>query len=428
MKSGLLFLSVLIVFVSLVSGQEISGFGGGEIFIRGDANDDGVIAMDDAIKILDVLFLGRGELNCKDSADTNDDGRVDITDALFLLEFLFLGEAAPPTPFEVAGFDLTLDSELCGDEWAQGDLSEVVLAMLPIFFGLDEGSISSDSEIETLYSDIGFNNGEFQSGSLLDQYCLFIDGYCEFGTSKIESAIAHEILEGTTTEDPLLTLTNCNSQDNACMRSVGIDIILILFAFMLAENDCAEIVANTQLTDKGKCALKVREGKPGGVGVPDLSVHDDGAGNPTVGWGHKVTGSDNLNENDEITLDSAKDLFEKDVKDAEKKLRRHIPNGVIKKFTQDQYDAMVSFFFNIGNGRKPPFSESNAKKAFDSCNLDGGFEETLDPINGWTNGGEDTGVANRRRSERKQAKTGDISIFDGVVETPVSEEDCNNIS
>jgi len=60
------------------------------LFRRGDANESGDVDVADALRILNVLFLG-GELACQDAADVDDNGVVNITDGIRILNFLFLG-------------------------------------------------------------------------------------------------------------------------------------------------------------------------------------------------------------------------------------------------------------------------------------------------------------------------------------------------
>lgn len=76
-------------------------------FRRGDANDDGVVDLADAVKILTVLFLGTSRFDCRDAADTDDDARVNIADAVALLHHLYLGgpPPAPPRPTDPCGRD-----------------------------------------------------------------------------------------------------------------------------------------------------------------------------------------------------------------------------------------------------------------------------------------------------------------------------------
>jgi hypothetical protein len=56
--------------------------------------------------------------------------------------------------------------------------------------------------------------------------------------------------------------------------------------------------------------MKQREVKGG---IVRLDVHDDGFGNPTVGYGHKVTTADNLEIGDKITEKQADLFFENDI-------------------------------------------------------------------------------------------------------------------
>jgi hypothetical protein len=70
----------------------------GNFFLRGDANSDGVTDISDPLATLGVLFLGQGNISCKDAMDANDDGAVDISDAVTTLGFLFLGTDSLPAP------------------------------------------------------------------------------------------------------------------------------------------------------------------------------------------------------------------------------------------------------------------------------------------------------------------------------------------
>jgi hypothetical protein len=67
-------------------------------FVRGDADVNGRVEITDAIRTLNFLFLGTGELPCRDAADADDNGRLEITDAIRLLNYLFLGTGVIPPP------------------------------------------------------------------------------------------------------------------------------------------------------------------------------------------------------------------------------------------------------------------------------------------------------------------------------------------
>ena len=84
-----------------------------DVFLRGDAQPDGLLNITDAIRVLGALFLGAAPLDCEKSGDADDDGALNITDAIYLLRFLFLGGPAPPAPYPEPGPDPTPDSLRC---------------------------------------------------------------------------------------------------------------------------------------------------------------------------------------------------------------------------------------------------------------------------------------------------------------------------
>lgn len=83
------------------------------LFVRGDANGDGLTNISDAVAILYYLFGGR-RLSCADAADVNDTGDVELGDAMGLLMYLFAGGFPPPPPFPERGPDPSADSIGCG--------------------------------------------------------------------------------------------------------------------------------------------------------------------------------------------------------------------------------------------------------------------------------------------------------------------------
>ena len=82
-------------------------------FIRGDANESGVVDISDAIVILGYLFSGADgpETTIRpvlSAGDANDDGNVDLSDAIHVIGHLFLGTAYRiPQPYPYWGFDPT---------------------------------------------------------------------------------------------------------------------------------------------------------------------------------------------------------------------------------------------------------------------------------------------------------------------------------
>ena len=81
-------------------------------FLRGDADRDGDLGMNDAIVLLRYLFAG-SQLDCQKAADFDDDGVLNVSDAVGWLLFLYLGGTPPPQPYPDPGEDLTEDSLSC---------------------------------------------------------------------------------------------------------------------------------------------------------------------------------------------------------------------------------------------------------------------------------------------------------------------------
>ena len=85
-------------------------------FVRGDANDNGLIEIGDAVAMLFHVYVGAATLDCPDSGDVDDSGRVLIGDAIYLLTYLFMDGVAPSAPFPLPGVDPTPnDPYTCGD-------------------------------------------------------------------------------------------------------------------------------------------------------------------------------------------------------------------------------------------------------------------------------------------------------------------------
>jgi hypothetical protein len=82
---------------------------------RGDSDSNGAVNITDAVRILNVLFLGIGAITCDDAADSDDNGAVNITDAVRILNVLFLGIGVIPPPTESCGPDPTDDALGCAD-------------------------------------------------------------------------------------------------------------------------------------------------------------------------------------------------------------------------------------------------------------------------------------------------------------------------
>lgn len=73
-------------------------------------------------------------------------------------------------------------------------------------------------------------------------------------------------------------------------------------------------------------------------------VYKDGAGYPTIGYGHRLTAGESFPNG--ITLGQATDLLKQDLQTAETAV-----NTLVKvPLSQDQFDALVDFTYNVGAG------------------------------------------------------------------------------
>ena len=77
----------------------------GTTFVRGDANDDGLVTVGDVIYIIEAVFQNGPAIPCLAAADVSGDtpGQISTVDLLVILEFLFLDGAEPPAPFPDCG-------------------------------------------------------------------------------------------------------------------------------------------------------------------------------------------------------------------------------------------------------------------------------------------------------------------------------------
>lgn len=98
---------------------QIPGEGGGgpgpagDLFLRGDVDDNGFVNLTDAVALLLYLFQQGNEPNCTDSTDIDDNGFVNLTDGVSLLNHLFRAGPAPQAPgFLECGVDPTADDAL----------------------------------------------------------------------------------------------------------------------------------------------------------------------------------------------------------------------------------------------------------------------------------------------------------------------------
>lgn len=110
-------------------------------------------------------------------------------------------------------------------------------------------------------------------------------------------------------------------------------------------------------SEKGLAFIKQHEGL-------SLEAYKDIAGVLTIGYGH--TGAD-VFVGQRIALDQAHDLLVEDVREAEDAINRLVK----KPLKQNQFDALVSFVFNVGAGA---FNRSTALKRLNAGDYVGAAE------------------------------------------------------
>jgi lysozyme len=136
-----------------------------------------------------------------------------------------------------------------------------------------------------------------------------------------------------------------------------------------------------KISEKGLALIKEFEGCK-------LKAYQDSVGIWTVGYGH--TGPD-VREGLEITQARAEELLREDLHDVE----RCLANSVSVTLTQNEYDALASFVFNLGCGR---LRGSTLLRKLNAGDVDCGPE-----FDKWCNAGgrQLPGLVRRRKAERE---------------------------
>lgn len=156
-----------------------------------------------------------------------------------------------------------------------------------------------------------------------------------------------------------------------------------LYEFISPSTDLVP-VNELQISDAGLAFIAAWE-----KFVPD--IYKDAAGLPTIGYGHliKSTTPDYAREGP-ITKEQATELLRADAEIAASEVRKR----VTVKLTQPQFDALVSFTFNVGNGA---FRKSTLLKRLNAEN----YADVPTQLMRWVKAGGRTlrGLQNRRRAE-----------------------------
>lgn len=117
-------------------------------------------------------------------------------------------------------------------------------------------------------------------------------------------------------------------------------------------------------------------------------AYDDGVGVWTIGYGH----TKGVQQGQKITRTQAEDWFRGDVHVAEGALRL----GIKVPLAQHEYDALVSFVFNVGGGN---FAKSTLRSLLNELR----YEDAAEELPKWRKAGGRVlaGLERRRAAERK---------------------------
>ncbi|MCL1933978.1 MAG: lysozyme [Candidatus Azobacteroides sp.] len=122
-----------------------------------------------------------------------------------------------------------------------------------------------------------------------------------------------------------------------------------------------------------------------------LNAYKCPAGVWTIGFGH----TKGVKQGDVITVTEALELLREDVRDAENTVNKNLPNP-----NQNQFDALVSFVFNVGSGN---FQSSTLLKKAKANPNDKSIADEFAKWNKARNGSgnlvELPGLTKRRREE-----------------------------
>lgn len=145
-----------------------------------------------------------------------------------------------------------------------------------------------------------------------------------------------------------------------------------------------------------------------------LKAYKDSVGVWTIGVGHtSAAGEPKVVAGMTITATQSDEILSKDLADVEKQVLR-----VVKvPLTQNQFDMLVSFTFNVGGGA---LAGSTLLKKLNSKDYKGAADQFLSWNKG-TIGGKKVpiqGLSNRRAAERKVFLTADTVVLEPVVIEP----------
>ncbi|WP_206956729.1 lysozyme [Trinickia acidisoli] len=116
----------------------------------------------------------------------------------------------------------------------------------------------------------------------------------------------------------------------------------------------------------------------------------DAVGKPTIGYGHLILSNEKFDA--PLTAAGAQSLLKKDLRKHELALRKLVRIAI----TQQQFDALMAFVFNLGPGR---LQSSTLLRCLNA----GQFQRAADQFLVWNKAGGKplAGLTRRREAERK---------------------------
>lgn len=122
------------------------------------------------------------------------------------------------------------------------------------------------------------------------------------------------------------------------------------------------------------------------------TIYKDAAGYPTIGYGHLLLPGEEIKFRNGITKEQGRELLRQDIKVAEDAVNKYVNASM----TQNQFDALVSFTYNVGGGN---FQNSTLRKRVNEGRITDAANEFLR----WIRAGGKVllGLQRRRAKERK---------------------------
>lgn len=157
---------------------------------------------------------------------------------------------------------------------------------------------------------------------------------------------------------------------------------MIKWVLLIAGGALAFLIMPKRLNAEGLQLIKDFEGL-------SLTVYDDAAGLPTIGYGHLIQSGENF---ETITEAQAEQLLRDDVA----RFERAVNRSVNVPISQNMFNALVSFSYNVGVGA---FERSTLLKFLNR----GDYIAASRELDRWTKAGGQhiEGLAIRRQRERE---------------------------